>query len=176
MKKIALILLTGWLSIGLFWGGLPMAAALASPQPTGMASAAIDNTAPFSVVDDFLQSIPRDYYAVPQIGALKGMLQDKTALLIDVREPSEFRRGHIPGAMNMPLRSLTDNLDTIPRIVLSCCTVPLATAQPWGSWPCKCWDTATFEGFHPVFKGGRQAVSPSSPQTELTLFCLPCLQ
>jgi rhodanese-related sulfurtransferase len=123
MKKIALILLTGWLSIGLFWGGLPVAAALASPQPTGMASAAIDNTASFSVVDDFLQSIPRDYYAVPQISALKGMLQDKAALLIDVREPSEFRRGHIPGAMNMPLRSLTDNLDTIPKdqpVVLYC--------------------------------------------------------
>jgi hypothetical protein len=111
MKKIALILLTGWLSIGLFWGGLPVAAALASPQTTGMASATIDHTAPFSGVDDFLQSIPRDYYAVPQIGALKEMLQDKAALLIDVREPSEFRRGHIPGAMNMPLRSLTDNLD-----------------------------------------------------------------
>jgi rhodanese-related sulfurtransferase len=123
MKKIALILLTGWLSIGLFWGGLPVAAALASPQPTEISSEAIDTTASFSAVDDFLQSIPRGYYAVPQIGALKGMLQDKAALLIDVREPSEFRRGHIPGAMNMPLRSLTDNLDTIPKdqpVVLYC--------------------------------------------------------
>ena len=123
MKKIALILLTGWLSIGLFWGGLPTAAAMASPHPTGIASEAIDTTAPFSVVDEFLQSIPSGYYAVQQIGALKGMLQDQAALLIDVREPSEFRRGHIPGAMNIPLRSLTDNLDKISKdhpVVLYC--------------------------------------------------------
>lgn len=64
------------------------------PQPTGIASAAIDNTASFSAVDEFLQAIPSDYYAVQQIDDFKGMLQDKEALLIDVRELSEFRHDH----------------------------------------------------------------------------------
>jgi rhodanese-related sulfurtransferase len=160
MKKIALILLTGWLSIGLFWGGLPMAAALASPQPTGMASAAIDNTAPFSVVDDFLQSIPRDYYAVQQIGALKGMLQDKAALLIDVREPSEFRRGHIPGAMNMPLRSLTDNLDNISkdRPVVLYCSSGYRTAM--GVMALQMLGYSNVRGFPPSIQGWKAGGEP----------------
>jgi rhodanese-related sulfurtransferase len=160
MKKIALILLTGWLSIGLFWGGLPVAAALASPQPTGMASAAIDNTAPFSVVDDFLQSIPRDYYAVPQIGALKGMLQDKAALLIDVREPSEFRRGHIPGAMNMPLRSLTDNLDKLSkdRPVVLYCSSGYRTAM--GVMALQMLGYSNVRGFPPSIQGWKSGGEP----------------
>ena len=41
------------------------------------------------------------------------------ALLLDVRTPQEYRRGHIPGSKNLPLQQLddalflTDNLDTI---------------------------------------------------------------
>jgi rhodanese-related sulfurtransferase len=160
MKKIALILLTGWLSIGLFWGGLPVAAALASPQPTGMASATIDNTASFSVVDDFLQSIPRDYYAVQQIGALKGMLQDKAALLIDVREPSEFRRGHIPGAMNMPLRSLTDNLDKLSkdRPVVLYCSSGYRTAM--GVMALQMLGYSNVRGFPPSIQGWKAGGEP----------------
>jgi rhodanese-related sulfurtransferase len=160
MKKIALILLTGWLSIGLFWGGLPVAAALASPQPTGMASATIDTTAPFSVVDDFLQSIPRDYYAVQQIGALKGMLQDQAALLIDVREPSEFRRGHIPGAMNMPLRSLTDNLDKLSkdRPVVLYCSSGYRTAM--GVMALQMLGYSNVRGFPPSIQGWKTGGEP----------------
>ena len=124
MKKIALILITGWLSACLFWGSIPNSAAMASPPVTGIARETIDNTAAsFAEVDAFLQSIPSDYYAVQQIGTLKGMLQDKEALLIDVREPSEFRSGHIPGAINMPVRSLTQNLNKVPKdrpVVLYC--------------------------------------------------------
>ena len=29
-------------------------------------------------------------------------LKARTALLIDVREPDEYRQGHVPGAVNMP--------------------------------------------------------------------------
>jgi rhodanese-related sulfurtransferase len=160
MKKIALILLTGWLSIGLFWGGLPSSAALASPQPTGIASEAIDNTASFSGVDDFLQSIPRGYYAVQQIGALKGMLQDKTALLIDVREPSEFRRGHIPGAMNMPLRSLTDNLDKLSkdRPVVLYCSSGYRTAM--GVMALQMLGYSNVRGFPPSIQGWKAGGEP----------------
>jgi rhodanese-related sulfurtransferase len=160
MKKIALILLTGWLSIGLFWGGLPVAAAMASPQPTEISSAAIDNTASFSAVDEFLQSIPRDYYAVPQIGALKGMLQDQSALLIDVREPSEFRRGHIPGAMNMPLRSLTDNLDNISkdRPVVLYCSSGYRTAM--GVMALQMLGYSNVRGFPPSIQGWKAGGEP----------------
>ncbi|RUQ98328.1 rhodanese-like domain-containing protein [Labedella endophytica] len=33
--------------------------------------------------------------------------------VIDVREPDEFTGGHIPGAVNIPLQTVPDNLDAI---------------------------------------------------------------
>jgi rhodanese-related sulfurtransferase len=35
--------------------------------------------------------------------------------LIDVREPAEYARGHIPGAKLIPLSKLSDHLDEIDR-------------------------------------------------------------
>jgi len=38
-----------------------------------------------------------------------------TALVVDVREPEEFARGHLPGAVNWPLSRLDERLATLPR-------------------------------------------------------------
>ncbi|MEX6430773.1 MAG: rhodanese-like domain-containing protein [Ferrimicrobium sp.] len=35
--------------------------------------------------------------------------------LIDVREEWEYVAGHVPGAVNVPLSTLADNLDSIPK-------------------------------------------------------------
>ena len=37
------------------------------------------------------------------------------AFILDVREPGEFRRGHIDGAVNIPLHQLRGRLDELPR-------------------------------------------------------------
>ena len=37
----------------------------------------------------------------------------KTSMLIDVRTPREFERGHVPGALNIPVDELRDRLDEI---------------------------------------------------------------
>lgn len=37
------------------------------------------------------------------------------ATLVDVREPAEFRDGHIPGAVNIPMGQLSARLDEIDR-------------------------------------------------------------
>jgi len=37
------------------------------------------------------------------------------AQLVDVREPSEFRQGHVPGAVNLPMSSLTRHLGELDR-------------------------------------------------------------
>jgi rhodanese-related sulfurtransferase len=34
--------------------------------------------------------------------------------LLDVREPQEFANGHIQGAVNIPVRTLGQNLDKLP--------------------------------------------------------------
>ena len=44
----------------------------------------------------------------------KRLAQNKSAMLIDVREPHEFRAGSIPRAVNMPLSSLRSAMHDIP--------------------------------------------------------------
>jgi rhodanese-related sulfurtransferase len=44
----------------------------------------------------------------------KRLSENKSAMLIDVREPHEFRGGSIPKAVNMPLSSLRSQLANIP--------------------------------------------------------------
>lgn len=39
---------------------------------------------------------------------LKEFRQTGGAVLVDVRDPGEFRAGHIPGAINVPLRDIQD--------------------------------------------------------------------
>ncbi|RUS45072.1 rhodanese-like domain-containing protein [Cohnella sp. AR92] len=39
----------------------------------------------------------------------------KKRVLIDVREPGEFKSGHIPGARNVPLSQLQGRLGDIPK-------------------------------------------------------------
>lgn len=42
--------------------------------------------------------------------------------LLDVRTPGEFRRGHIPGSINLPVDELRDRLDEVPAgdLVITC--------------------------------------------------------
>lgn len=76
-------------------------------------------------VDRFLTSIPSGYYTIANVAGLKDRLKNPQTILVDVREPSEYRAGHIPDAINIPLRTLAHNLDKIPRdrpVVLYCST------------------------------------------------------
>ena len=43
--------------------------------------------------------------------------------LIDVRDPSEYESGHIPGAINIPLNRLRDRLAEVPDNVIVHCQV-----------------------------------------------------
>ena len=55
----------------------------------------------------------------------------KNAMLIDVREPGEFKSGHIPGAVNIPLSQLGSRTDDIPkdRIVYLYCKSGMRSQQ-----------------------------------------------
>lgn len=49
-----------------------------------------------------------------EVENIENLVKDKSFLL-DVREDYEFEAGHIKGAVNIPLRSLVNQLDSIPK-------------------------------------------------------------
>ncbi|MDB9495272.1 rhodanese-like domain-containing protein [Spirulina major CS-329] len=76
-----------------------------------------------SGIDRFLTSIPPGYYTIASVEELKNRLKNPQTVLVDVREVSEYKSGHIPDAINIPLRTLADKQDLIPRdcsVVLYC--------------------------------------------------------
>ncbi|MGM3306048.1 rhodanese-like domain-containing protein [Anabaena sp. WFMT] len=118
------ILLGLTLSIYLFFSlGQPsISAASFLPSTLGVEFAAVSPNLQ-SGVDRFLTSIPPGYYTIASVEGLKNLLKNPQTLLVDVREPSEYKSGHIPNAINIPLRTLTHNLDQIPHdseVVLYC--------------------------------------------------------
>ncbi len=40
---------------------------------------------------------------------------DRRPFLVDVRTPQEFSKGHIPGAVNIPVDEMRSRLDELPR-------------------------------------------------------------
>ena len=124
MKKLITALWLGiWLYFGTFLTASPTFAAGNIAQTTDKVEASANGN--LSMVQQFLVSLPRDYYTVRQINQVKALGKEQQALLVDIREPKEYASGHIKGAINLPLRSLTDNLDRIPKtspVILYCST------------------------------------------------------
>lgn len=58
-------------------------------------------------------------------------LAQKGAQIIDVRTPGEFKSGHIKGAVNIPLQTLSDQLSKIrkDKPVITCCASGMRSAS-----------------------------------------------
>lgn len=108
-------------------------------------------------IDRFLQSIPSGYYTIASVGALKNLLQKSPTLLIDVRESSEYRAGHIPHAINIPLRTLSQNLDKIDgdQPVIVYCSTGYRSAM--GVMTLHLLGYEQVQGFPPSFAGWKNA-------------------
>ncbi len=93
---------------------------------SGSAAAEPQGSSPLQgTIDQYLHSLPADFHTIRTVPALKKVIASGNALLIDVRQPSEYRTGHIIGAVNIPLRELDEHLSDIPtdkEIVLYCST------------------------------------------------------
>ena len=63
---------------------------------------------------DMLEAIPEGYSTAGAIEKFQEMIEATSPTIIDVRQESEYAEGHIPGAINIPLRTITQNLDKIP--------------------------------------------------------------
>jgi rhodanese-related sulfurtransferase len=110
-----------------------------------------------SGVDRFLTSIPAGYYTIATVEGLKSLLENPQTTLVDVREPSEYRSGHIPNAINIPLRTLTHDLGKIARdrpVVLYCST---GYRSAMGVMTLHLLGYDNIQGFPPSFAGWKTA-------------------
>lgn len=67
-----------------------------------------------AAVSAYLSNIPEGFMSVGKIEDFKNLLDSGNVVLVDVRETKEYGEGHFPGAINIPIRTLADNLDKIP--------------------------------------------------------------
>ena len=70
------------------------------------------------------------------------------ATIIDVRNPDEFRGGHISGSINIPLSSLSQNISKInkDKPIITCCASGMRSASAKS--------ILTTNGFTQVYNGG----------------------
>jgi len=54
---------------------------------------------------------------------IEQVLRDGTATVVDVRTPSEYSGGHVPGSINIPLQELSGRMDELKsmRNIVVCC-------------------------------------------------------
>lgn len=118
-SKLLFVLL---ISLGLVLGACGGAAAVEevpvqeAAQVEAPVQEVVEPVAEFDLVasvDDTLSVIPEGFLAMGDTEKFKEAI-DNGALVVDVREVGEYEEGHIPGAINLPLRTLAQNLDQIP--------------------------------------------------------------
>ena len=123
------VLRAWWLPLVAWLAVLSLAICLLlSPGPAAAAGAAgpaaADALTPVELaVDQFLDALPADVLAIGSVPALKARIASGNPLLVDLRSPADYRRGHIPAAINLPLQDLVHQLEALPRdrdVVLYC--------------------------------------------------------
>ena len=109
------------------------------------------------ILEDFLTAIPSGFYAINDVDQLKHQLANPQTVLIDVREPKEYQAGHIPQAINIPLRSLSQNLGGIPsnQPVILYCSSGYRAAM--GVMTLHLLGYDNIQGFPPSFMGWKNA-------------------
>ena len=125
MKSIPSLILGIFLSFYLLIGNQPNAFASDQIDIPGLLSS-IEGYPPLEMaLDRYLMAIPSEYYTITSVKELKSLMANHQALVVDVREPSEYKSGHIPDAINIPLRTISRNLSKIPSnhpVILYCST------------------------------------------------------
>ncbi|NND85425.1 MAG: hypothetical protein HKN46_09785 [Acidimicrobiia bacterium] len=79
--------------------------------PTTTAAPAFDLEA---AVVEYVSTIPEGWMSAGNLESFKEAVAAQDPFLLDVRQPGEYEEGHIPGAVNIPLRELGENIDMIP--------------------------------------------------------------
>ena len=70
---------------------------------------------PQDSINAFLSQLPPDFETVAGKTLLAKLNAGENLFVVDVREPDEFKAGHIEGAVNVPLRTLAKGLNQFPK-------------------------------------------------------------
>jgi len=71
-------------------------------------------TEPQDSINTFLSNLPADFETMPGQTLSAKQNAGEKVFVLDVREPDEFKAGHIEGAVNVPIRTLAQNLSKLP--------------------------------------------------------------
>ena len=63
----------------------------------------------------FLSQLPADFETMACKTVAAKQNAGENLFVLDVRETEEFKAGHIEGAINIPIRTLAQNLDKLPK-------------------------------------------------------------
>jgi rhodanese-related sulfurtransferase len=67
-------------------------------------------------LSDVLAGLKADKpWGIVNVDGAHELWQVKAAIFIDVRTPDEYKEGHIPGAINIPLEQLPDKIAMLPE-------------------------------------------------------------
>lgn len=135
---------------------------------TAAAEATTTTVATFDLnasVDEYLSSIPEGFLAISDVDVFKDGVEASGALVIDVREVSEYDEGHIPGAVNIPIRTLAANLDKVPtdRQIYVYCKSGFRAAQALASLGMLGYDNVL--SYKPGWNGWTEAAQDVSTET-----------
>jgi rhodanese-related sulfurtransferase len=95
--------------------GLPIESGIPAQPLISDATAPEFDQSLFDVVDEFVTTMPDGFYAVSPTTALKTLGEEPIPFLIDVRGGQELKdSGYIEGQVNIPLKTLLDDVELLP--------------------------------------------------------------
>ena len=66
--------------------------------------------------NDYLSTMPKNRYRIESHCLANDLQKGSTdSILLDIRQPEEFAKGHLPDAINIPLRQVLNHLDKLPK-------------------------------------------------------------
>ncbi len=91
---------------------LVLALVLPMALPFGIAVAQDDPT--IAAMEAYTTNLPPRFGNISMTDLSVRMIEEPDLFLLDVRQPEEYAEGHLPGAINIPIRELAQNLDLLP--------------------------------------------------------------